>query len=124
MATILLIEDDEQARSMLKQMLERQQHTVIEAANGNVALERLKEGAADLVITDLMMPEKDGLTAIQEILRDYPRSRVIAMSGGAGGNAAWLPIAKKAGAMRILKKPFTKEQFISAVNETLSDPWV
>lgn len=97
---------------MVRQMLERCNHEVIEAANGAVGIEVYENSPTDLIITDLIMPKKDGLMAIQEVLSKFPLARVIAMSGGAAGNAAWLPIAKRIGALRLLKKPFTKEKLI------------
>lgn len=119
MARILVIDDDNQLRSLLRQILERENHVVLEASNGKQGTEVSRNDAPDIVIADLVMPEQDGLMAIQEILSQRPRTKVIAMSGGPTGNAAWLPIAKKAGALRVLKKPFQRLDLLQAVADAL-----
>ena len=120
MAHILIIEDDDQLRSLMRQVLEQQNYEVAEAKNGNEGLiqYRLKQG--ELIITDLIMPDKDGLMAIQELLAEFPKAQIIAISGGPQGNAAWLPIAKRVGAQRVLKKPFSNQQLIETVKEVLA----
>ena len=123
MASILVIDDDQQLRTMIKQMLEREGHTIQEAENGAVGVEMYRKQASDVIISDLVMPEKDGLAAIQEIAHQFPRARIIAMSGGSRGKAAWLPIAKRAGAMEVIKKPFNREQLVTILDKVLSDPW-
>ena len=123
MATILIIEDDSQLRALLKQMLERNQHQVIEAENGEAGVMISKTSSPDLILSDLIMPGKDGIMAIQEILQRNPKLKIIAMSGGDTGNAAWLPIAKKAGALRVLKKPFGQSQLLETVSEALTNDW-
>ncbi len=123
MAIILLIDDDSQLRGMLKQMLERDSHSVIEAEDGEAGVKIAKDKGIDLIISDLIMPGKDGIMAIQEMLQKNPKVRIIAMSGGATGNAAWSPIATKAGAFRVLKKPFAQKQLIETVNEALQAEW-
>lgn len=120
MATILLIDDDSQLRGMLKQMLERAGFQVVEAENGPDSLKILKSSLVDIILTDIIMPGQDGVMLIQEILKRYPDKRILAMSGGPKGNAAWLPIAKRVGARAILKKPFTKTKLLALVNETLN----
>lgn len=122
MATILVIDDDGQLRAMIRQLLERNQHTVLEAVNGLDGLEKYRKQKADVVITDLIMPEKDGILTIQDLLMEFPSAKVLAISGGPRGNAAWLPIAKRVGALRVLKKPFTTEQLTEVVNEVLNLP--
>ena len=122
-ASILLVDDDEQLRNMTKQMLERANYLVHEAADGKAGQEFFRNNKTDLIITDLMMPNQDGLMFIQDILSEFPDAKVIAISGGATGNAAWLPIAKKAGARQVLKKPFQREQLLTAVTEVLRTSW-
>jgi DNA-binding NtrC family response regulator len=119
MATVLVIDDDPQLRMMLRQLLERANLTVTEAANGSEGIDTFRKAPTDLVITDLIMPKKDGILAIQELLLEFPWAKVIAISGGPRGNPAWLPIAKKVGAIKILKKPFSSEQLISTVSSVL-----
>jgi CheY-like chemotaxis protein len=122
-AKILIVDDDEQLRLLLRRQLEPESYQVVEAANGEVAIEVAKHENPDVVITDLIMPGKDGIMAIQELLQLMPRIRIIAISGGPTGNSAWLPIAKKAGAMTVLKKPFSKEQLLESVNTVIQNPW-
>ena len=120
MARILVIDDDPQVRNLMRQILERNSHEVIEACNGIEGIAIYEENPTDLVIADLIMPGKDGVMAIQHLIGQFPLAKVIAVSGGVTGNAAWLPIAKKVGAKRVIKKPFTKEQFMEAVSDTLA----
>ena len=121
---IIIIEDDDQLRSMIRQVLERAEYVVCEAKNGEEGVQVCHDEHPDLVISDLIMPNKDGIMAIQEIKADNPKIRIIAISGGPQGNTAWLPIAKKAGAMQVLKKPFGRQQLLDAVAAVLANPWI
>lgn len=89
MARILLIDDEEDLRSLLRQMLMQAGHEVFDAANGEDGLKLYRATPADLIITDILMPGKGGLDLLVELHRDYPQARVIAISGGfkAGGLA-------------------------------------
>src|SRR5687767_14027836 len=100
MASILLVEDDEQLRPMLKLVLERGGHQVQEAGNGKEALKIYLRHPTDLVVTDLVMPDKEGLETILELRRIYPDVKIIAMSGGGrtGGGQGYLELARKFGA--------------------------
>jgi CheY-like chemotaxis protein len=80
-ARILLVEDDEAVRDILKKALVSSGHEVEEAENGNVALAAYRRQPCDLVITDLVMPEKDGLETILELRRMNPAVKIVAMSG-------------------------------------------
>ncbi len=120
MAHILIIDDDVQMRSMLRQMLEREGYEVEEANNGKVALRAYKENPADLVITDIIMPEKEGLEIIRELRKDYPDVKVIAISGG--GHISpdeYLHLAKAFGAQCVFAKPFERRELIEAVQELI-----
>jgi DNA-binding response OmpR family regulator len=123
MPKILVVEDDPQLRAMLVQMLTLQHFQVTEAADGESGILAFREFDPDLVISDLIMPLKDGIMMIQELLTEKPNLKIIAMSGGSTGNAAWLPIARRAGAMQIVKKPFGTKELLAKVNETLARPW-
>lgn len=130
MAHILVVDDDFELRSTVRLILESAEHRVSEAVNGVDGLEKVitsvKGGAEDeieVAVIDLMMPQKDGVMMIQEALAKSPRLKIIAISGGQGGNPAWLPIAKAAGAMRIMKKPFSREQLLRNVQEVLAETW-
>jgi len=121
MARILLVDDDDTVRTVLSIMLEREGHTVVQGVNGNDALRQLRHHTVDLVITDLVMPEKEGLETIMEVRRTYPQLKVIAMSGGGTGRSkAYLTMAKSLGAERVLKKPFTAEDLLKEIKTLLS----
>ena len=117
MANILLVEDEDQLRSLLKEVLESEGHAVWDAENGKTATSLLASFPIDLIITDLIMPEKEGLELILEIRRSHPEIKVIAMSGGGRSNPQdYLEMAKRFGAKAVLSKPFTNEAIIDAVN--------
>ncbi len=122
MARILLIEDDESIRTLLQENLVRAGHEVTMAANGREGLERHKPGAFDLVITDLIMPEKEGIEVLQDLRVRDPQMKALAMSGGGQFGAAetYLRLASLLGAGQVLAKPFTRDQFLAAVNEALA----
>ena len=117
--TILVVEDNEELLSVLAGMLDSNGYRVIKAANGVEALKLFRDERVDLIVTDLIMPEKSGLDILQDLRRRHAGLKVIAISGGPGGNSAWLPIAKEFGALRILKKPFSCEVFLTTVRECL-----
>ena len=123
MARILLIEDDDKFRILVRKMLERAGYNdIAEAANGKIGLKLFRQNPFDLVITDIIMPDKDGIEMITELTRDYPRIKIIAMSGG--GRIApqgYLQMAKNLGAYRTLAKPFTHSKLIDAVQEFLNE---
>jgi DNA-binding response OmpR family regulator len=121
MARILLIEDDDSVRYMLGQTLTHFGHTVIEARNGKEGLELFQSASADLVITDIVMPEKEGLEVLMALRKEQPPVKIIAMSGGGRGVAAdYLRAAKLMGAAKVLTKPFSTDVLIAAINEVLS----
>lgn len=120
MARVLIIDDEEMVRETMRQMLEEAGHTVAEAKNGNEGIFKLGNFPADLIITDLLMPQKEGLETISEIRASHPDSKIIAISGGGrikGVN--YLETAKKLGAQEILNKPFSDEELKIAVNNVL-----
>ena len=120
MPSILLLEDNTELRNMLKLLLTRAGYEVREASNGKGVVEKYQQLQPDLVITDLLMPEKDGLEVIQE-LRDLDRTvKIIAMSGGGRGSVEYyLPLAKKLGAQYTLSKPFSYEEFLATIQLAL-----
>ena len=120
MAHILVIEDDIAFRDILKDMLERKGHQVITATNGDEGIKALKENPVDLVITDIIMPVKDGVTTIQDIQKDFPAIKIIAMSGGGAINKgeSYLEATKFITHIKhVLTKPFSSEQLFKAINE-------
>ena len=121
MRQVMIIDDDDQVREMLRRMLEYAGYAVQEAGDGDEGLRRLEDRPVDLVITDILMPNKEGLETIMTIRREYPSVPVIAISGG-GWNGAhgYLVTADKLGASRTLAKPFTRQQMLDAVEEVLA----
>src|SRR5690349_14924753 len=121
MSRILIIDDDEQIRSLLRQMLERAGHEIIDASNGVEGMHIFRAENPDLVITDLIMPEKEGIETLTELRREFPTVPVIAMSGGGRlGTRDYLPIAKQLGARRTIAKPFSRDEMLEAVKSVLA----
>lgn len=117
MARVLIIDDEHLVRDMLRQTLESVGHTVVEAANGRIAMRLWRENPADLIITDILMPEKDGLEVIRELLQDSPQAKIIALSGGSRRiDFDMLEIAKRFGAVYTLAKPFELRQLLDMVH--------
>jgi CheY-like chemotaxis protein len=117
---ILLIDDDALYRKMVRINLVAAGHAVTEARNGREGLAQYSLAPADLVITDIIMPDQDGIKTIVALKKRWPGAIIIAMSGGGHVSAAeYLHIAGEMGAARVLKKPFTNEALLAAVNELL-----
>jgi len=120
---ILLVDDDEIFRGVVQLMLEQLGYEVTSARGGREALHLCKGSWFDLVITDLIMPEQDGLETITQLLQCRPGTKVIAMSGrGHIAPESSLKVARLLGASRILMKPFTPVQLQEAVEEILGPP--
>ena len=120
MSKILVIEDDASFRNVLVQMLSKAGYEVMEAGNGNQALEVCPVFNPDLVLTDIIMPDKEGLETIRELVELCPNIRIIAMSGGGRiGPDSYLPLAKMFGAKATLQKPFMRDELLSTVKEVL-----
>jgi len=120
MARILIIDDEIQVRTMLRQMFEREGHEVIDAPDGKVAISLHREEPTDLIITDLIIPEKEGIETIIELRRDFPEVKIIAMSGGGYiGPEDYLKMAKGLGAKCTFSKPIKREELLKAVRELL-----
>ena len=116
MASILVVEDDDQFRTMLKELLTRLAHQVSEAPDGRRVCDMHRQQRFDLVITDLVMPDIDGLALIRELRRVDRNVPIIAMSGRRQGRAEeYLRIARKLGAQLTLAKPFGNQEFLEAV---------
>ena len=120
MSRILVIDDDDTVRLSVRLALEDAEHQVDEAPDGAAGLERLKIQPADLVVTDIFMPEKEGLETIDEIRRDYPEIKIIAISGGGRIEPQdYLETARQLGADRALLKPFDIQLLVDTVDELL-----
>ena len=121
MALILIIDDEEQVLHLLRETLTREGHQVISAQDGVAGLEAFRRNRVDLVITDILMPEKDGLDTIREMVALEPKVRIIAISGGGRiGVLDFLPVAEVFGAMHTLTKPFERQELLDAVNTVLN----
>jgi DNA-binding NtrC family response regulator len=118
---ILLIDDDATIRRMLRVVLEREGHEVREASNGRDALRLERESPADLVITDIFMPEMDGVELILALRRHAPNLKVIAMSGGGDTKQTEvLDVAQPFGAFASIHKPFALDEMLTIVGRALS----
>ncbi len=122
MANILVVDDEEPIRSLVKQILLKDGHDIMEAENGQVACDMFGDADIDLIVTDLVMPEKNGIEMIMEIKRSQPKVKVIAISGGIGfsGQIDLLSVANLLGAKHIIKKPFGVDDVRDAVNDMLA----
>lgn len=117
---VLIIDDDEQIRVLLEQMMHWAGYEVMVAENGKVAMQLQRESPADLVITDLIMPEQEGLETISRLKKDYRGIKIIAISGGGRiGPEAYLPAALELGADRVFSKPFDVQEIVQTVREML-----
>ncbi|MBF0309779.1 MAG: response regulator [Magnetococcales bacterium] len=123
MARILIIDDDQAIRVLLRQILEGEGYEVLEAANGLAGLQVVHEEMLDLVVTDMLMPEGDGIEVILELQRLHPGVRVIAISaGGKGLSASFnLHVARDFGAFRTLAKPFSPAEVRTVVRRALEE---
>ena len=118
MATILLIDDEEQVQMSFRTALERAGYHVLTDENGQHGLRLLEHQAVDLIFVDIFMPEMDGLELIPLLRKTRPANKIIAISGGSG-QLNYLDIAKKLGAHDTLKKPFSLQALLDAVSSQL-----
>ena len=119
MATILIIDDEDSIRTLLKDVLEKAGHQVIQAADGRAGLTAHQKNKVDLVLMDILMPDTDGLEATLQLTREYLDAKIIAMTG-AQGDKNFLDVAKLFGARRVFEKPFDLVKLVQAVNEELA----
>jgi DNA-binding response OmpR family regulator len=118
---ILVIDDDPVVRGMLVEMLRREGYDVDEAEDGRAGMRRFREQPAALVITDVVMPEQEGLETLMQLRHASPAVLVIAISGGGRvGPESYLNSARTLGANAILTKPFGREELLEAVNRVLA----
>jgi signal transduction histidine kinase/CheY-like chemotaxis protein len=112
--TVLVVDDDPQVRRVVRGLLETAGHRVLEAGNGNQALSVLRRAPADLVLCDMLMPEKEGLETCAELRRLFPELPFIGMSG-APASDNYLRVARKLGAAGTLSKPFSGQELLAAI---------
>ncbi|MBF0252698.1 MAG: response regulator [Candidatus Omnitrophica bacterium] len=116
MAKILVIEDNVQMMNVLKDLLERNNYTVITAENGAQGVHLYRKDPPDLIITDMVMPIKGGTQAILDIKQHDPSAKIIAISGGGLGTAEeYLEVARVLNARYTFKKPFSNEELLTAI---------
>jgi len=120
MARILAVDDDDQTRRLLRAMLEQAGHDVADAGDGNEALAIVRTNPPELVIMDIVMPEKEGIETIMDTRRDFPDLPIVAISGGGQiAGECYLAMAQKLGATRTLAKPFGRDELLDAVQSVL-----
>jgi DNA-binding NtrC family response regulator len=117
-ARIILMDDEARVRATVARILESVGHEVVQAGNGEEGLEHCRARPADLVVTDLYMPKKEGLETIKELRVQFPGTPVVAISGGAVAGTM-LSVAKALGAFEVLEKPFAAEQLLAVVDKAL-----
>jgi CheY-like chemotaxis protein len=121
--SILIVDDEPGIRELLGLMLQACGHTVATAEDGIQAPKIMASRPIDVVITDLLMPERDGLEFITELRKKYPNVKIIAMSGGGHiARDSYLRIAKSFGAHILLEKPFSQSDVMGAVEAVLALP--
>ena len=124
MATrILLVEDNEQLRNTLARLLMREGYDVSEAANGRLALQQMSQHAADVVVTDMLMPEMEGVEMILSLRRRHPGVKIIAVSGGGISSPEnYLKIAGALGSDKTMTKPLVPGELIEAIRALIARP--
>jgi CheY-like chemotaxis protein len=118
--TLLVIDDDPAVRGFLRQILAGAGYVVVEAGDGKSGMSKIGPQRVELVITDLVMPEQEGLETLQRLRVERPNLPVIAISGAFGGS--YLKSARRLGATATLAKPIDPETLLRAVREALAPP--
>jgi len=120
MAKILIIDDEVNMIKSIRRILEMEDYDVIEASNGADGMKVMHQNAVDLVITDIYMPEQDGIITIKEIRKHFPRVKIIAISGGDKlGSVTSLDAAEIIGAHSVFVKPLEPDELVQAVRDLL-----
>ena len=120
MARILVVDDDRQIVNAFRMTLERAGYEVEEASDGNAALKLFSQCKVDLVVTDIVMPEKDGIEVVMEVRRRDPHVKILAISGGGHVNPfTYLIMAKQLGADQVLVKPVDTETLLKTIESLL-----
>lgn len=117
MAKILLVEDDDLVRDMLTQILQRASHQVMCATNGEEAAEYLQKNEPDIMVTDIIMPKKSGITLISEVKNRHPKMEIIAISGGGRLDpTGYLDLSETLGASVSFEKPIDNTALLMAID--------
>jgi CheY-like chemotaxis protein len=121
MAVILVIDDDIEMRRILRKLLEREGYQVLEASDGDEGIKLYQKNQIELIITDLLMPGKEGIETIIQLKQDFPDIKIIAMSGGGQIESEfYLECAKSFGAEYTFVKPINRKKLLTAVKELIS----
>ena len=122
MPSILIVDDNEQVCGVLREAFERAGYQVTTAGDGNQGTLSYRENPTDLVILDILMPEKEGLETLIELRRDFPSIKVIAISGGSErAHVNLLDLAKRLGALHTVKKPFEMKALVNLADSVLTE---
>jgi DNA-binding response OmpR family regulator len=120
MASILLVDDTPELRKTIERLLTGAGHAVTSAENGAAALRELDRATFDVIVTDIVMPDMEGLELIRKVRKTQPSLPIIAMSGGGRGSTEdYLALAANFGAAKTLEKPFALEALKAAIDEVL-----
>lgn len=118
MARILVIEDEAELRKVLEKALQSAGHTVTTAPDGYEGMKSYRASPSDVVVTDLFMPNQDGIETMISLKREFPDAKIVAISGNISAGAM-LSVAKRLGALTVLEKPFAIDALLAAVNKAL-----
>jgi DNA-binding NtrC family response regulator len=120
MASVLVIDDEVAIRNLLRRALEKQGYEVLDAADGKEGINIFRANPTDLVITDIVMPNQEGMETIQELKQDFPQLKIIAISGGGSAkHGLYLNLAKGFGATSVYDKPIKMDKFLKETKEFL-----
>jgi len=122
MSRILLVDDDDAFRKMLRITLVKMGYNVIEAREGKEAMKLFKQESPDVVLTDILMPKQDGLETIHALRQRDPDAKIIAMSAGGVYTTDLLKMGRQMGANRVLRKPFPHDELAAMLTELLGKP--
>ncbi len=123
MPKIVIAEDDDELRGIMSRILQANGYDVVQTSNGTECLKAVRSSKPDLVITDLIMPEMEGMGLIMELCREFPGIRIIAVSGGGRMSAGnYLGMARMLGAVRTFHKPFNEADLLREIHNLLETP--
>lgn len=125
MPNVLVIDDERRVRRAMRLVLEEAGHQVAEAEHGDQGLDHVENNPVDLIICDILMPQREGVSTIDELRQRGHRMPIIAVSGGGQtGRANFLDFAQDLGADRTMEKPVQTEELLAAISELLAETTV